>query len=122
MQVVTRSLEAQPRRSQRILKPSTLPSTHFRLKCFKGGRVVFGSPATQMPVNPKARHPTPVIILSQMIEPLFDAVLTHLIFEKPARRRLPPGLHYQLNTIGKSRQEKLKPDGPSNLPCRRRPL
>ena len=44
----------------------------------------------QIPVNPKARHPTPVIILSQMNEPRFDAVLTHLVFEKPARRRLPP--------------------------------
>ena len=85
MQVVTRSLEAQPRASQRILKPSTRSSTHLSLKGYKGGHLVFGSPATQIPVNPEARHPTQVIILSQMNEPRFDAVLTHLITE-----RLPP--------------------------------
>ena len=90
MQVVTQSLEAQPRRSQKILKPSTPPSTHLSLKGFKGGHLVFGSPATQIPVNPKAKHPTPVIILSQMNEPHFGAVLTHLIIEKTTRRRLPP--------------------------------
>ena len=44
----------------------------------------------QIPVNPKARHPTPVIILSQMNKLCFDAVLTHLTIEKPARRRLSP--------------------------------
>ena len=54
------------------------------------GHVVFGNPATKIPVNPKARYPTPVIISSQMNEPSFNAVLTHLVFEKPARRRLPP--------------------------------
>ena len=108
--MVTRSLETQPRRSQRILKSSTQPSTHLSLKGYKGGH---RSPTTQIPVNPKARHPTPVIILSQINEPRFGAVLTHLIIEKPARRRLPPhtlcqGLHYQLNTTGKSHQEKVK--------------
>ena len=90
MQMVTRSLEAQPCRSQRILKPSTPPSTHLSLKGYKGDHLVFGSPATQILVNPKARHPTPVIILSQMKELSFGAVLTHLIIEKLARRRLPP--------------------------------
>ena len=123
MQVITRSLEAQPHRSQRILKPSTPSNTHLSPKGYKGGHLVFGSPATQIPVNPKARHSTSVTILSQMNKPSFDAVLTHLIFEKPARRRLPPefskssapkdthfvsGLHYQLNTTGKSHQEKVK--------------
>ena len=57
-----------------------------------GGHSVSGSLATQVSENPKAEHPTPVIILSQMNEPRFDAVLTHLVFEKPARRRLPPEL------------------------------
>ena len=88
MQVVTWSLEAQLRRSQRILKPSTPPSTHLSLKDQKGGHLVFRSPATQIPVNPKARHPTPVIILSQMNEPRFGAVLTHLTIEKQVRQRL----------------------------------
>ena len=90
MQLVTRSMEAQPRSSQRILKMSTLASTHLSLKDYNGCHLVYGSPTTQIPVNHKARHPTPVIILSQMNEPRFGAVLTHLIIEKPAQRRLPP--------------------------------
>ena len=90
--MVTRSLEAQSHSSQRILKPSIPPITHLSPEGYKSDHLVFGSPATQIPVNPKAWHPTPVIILSQMNEPRFDAVLTHLIFEKLARRRLPPEL------------------------------
>ena len=44
----------------------------------------------QIPVNPKARHPTPVNILSQMNEPRFGTVLKHLTIEKLAQRRLIP--------------------------------
>ena len=90
MLVVTQSLEAQPCRSQRILKLSTPPSTRLSLKGYKGSHLVFGSPVTQIPVNPKARHPIPVIISSQMNGPRFGTVLTHLIIERPARQRLPP--------------------------------
>ena len=95
--MVTWSLETQPRRSQRILKPGT-PSQNIKLystTCFttgsKGGHSVFGSPAPQIPKNPKPRrhlvflnsaaqipehpkavHPTP-ICYHEMNEPCSDA-------------------------------------------------
>ena len=95
--MVTWSLETQPRRSQRILKPGT-PSQNIKLystTCFttgsKGGHSVFGSPAPQIPKNPKpsrhlvflnsaaqipehpkAVHPTP-ICYHEMNEPCSDA-------------------------------------------------
>ena len=71
LEVATWSLETQPFRSQRILKPSNPPLGVFQFKMsmknpiLTGSRVVshsvFGSPVTQVPENPKAEHPTPKV-------------------------------------------------------------
>ena len=100
-----------------------------------GGHLVFGDPATQIPVNPKARHPTPVITLSKISEPHFDIVLAHPASENLARGRQPLGFQKSsvpkdtcfvsgAKTINKILQAsyirgKEKPVGPNSPPCRR---
>ena len=89
-EMVTWSLETQPARSQRILKPST-PSQNIkfysklpqqqgqRVVRWSGGHSVFGNPATQVPENPKAEHPTPAHSLN-----LKGYKVGHLVFGNPA--------------------------------------
>ena len=50
-----------------------------------GSHSVFGSPAMQVPENPKAEHPTP-----KNASTVLAYLLTHLAMKTPARRRLPP--------------------------------
>ena len=98
LEVATLSLEAQPFQSQRILKPGTPPLTKnlFQISMKnthinwvkRGSHLVFGNPASQVPENPKAEHPTPKSRASFLWS--FNSVLAHLTMKKPARRRLPP--------------------------------
>ena len=85
--MATWSLETQLFRSQRILKPST-SSDEFLSKILMRKKhhiigvwcshSVFGSPATQVPENPKAEHPTPKVTSA-----VFGALVGSLDRESP---------------------------------------